>query len=394
MRIRSVLWPLLFLLLALAGPAGADTFVVNTTDDTTDGTCNAAHCSLREALAAAHSAAGAPHVINFDIPGAGVRTINVGTTLPLISQSVTIDGYTQPGSSPNTNATGAINAVPLIELRGNGSASGIQIINFGANPDVLVRGIIGSNFSGGVFVMPSGSLTVRGSFIGTTANGLAANNTTQNGLSTSTGTMVVGGTSPADRNVISGNQRGVSAGLAPSGGTNVLLQGNLIGLNKNGTAAVPNGVGYESFGCNGGNATGRIGGTTPAERNVISGNTETGVNISNCGVGTGNTSIGSFVRGNFIGTDVTGAAPIPNGRGVEVTSGPNIVVGGLNPGEGNLIAFNTGAGVVLSAPGQRARRARQQHPLERRPRHRHRRQRRLGQRRERRRRQPSPTSLS
>ena len=278
-----------------------------------------------------------------------MRTINVGTTLPQINQSVTIDGYTQPGSSPNTNATGAINAVPLIELRGNGSASGIQIVNFGANPDVLVRGIIGSNFANGVFVMPSGSLTVRGSFIGTTANGLAANNTTENGLSTSTGTMVVGGTSPADRNVISGNQRGVSAGLSPFGGTNVLLQGNLIGLNKNGTAAVPNGVGYVSFGCNGGNATGRIGGTTPAERNVISGNTEIGVNIGNCGVGTGSTSIGSFVRGNFIGTDVTGATPIPNGRGVEVTSGPNIVVGGLNPGEGNLIAFNTGAGVVLSA---------------------------------------------
>ena len=347
MRIRSVLRPLL-LLLALAAPANADIFVVNTTDDTSDGTCNVAHCSLREALAAAQSGVGAPHVINFNIPGAGVRTINVATTLPLISQSTTIDGYTQPGSSPNTNATGAINAVPLIELRGNGSATGIQIINFGGNPNALVRGIIGSNFSGGVFVLLSASLTVRGSFIGTTADGLAANNTTQNGLSTSTGTMVVGGTSPADRNVISGNQRGVSVGLEPSGGTNVLLQGNLIGLNKNGTAAVPNGVGYVSLGCNGGNATGRIGGTTPAERNVISGNTEAGVNISNCGVGTSNTSIGSFVRGNFIGTDVTGAAPIPNGRGVEVTNGPNIVVGGLNPGEGNVIAFNTGAGVVLS----------------------------------------------
>ena len=82
MRIRSVLRPLL-LLLALAGPANADTFVVNTTDDTTDGTCNVAHCSLREALAAAGSAVGAPHVINFAIPGAGVRTINVGTSLPL-----------------------------------------------------------------------------------------------------------------------------------------------------------------------------------------------------------------------------------------------------------------------------------------------------------------------
>jgi hypothetical protein len=162
------------------------------------------------------------------------------------------------------------------------------------------------------------------------------------------GTLTVGGTNPADRNVISGNLRGVSAILPPNGGINVLLQGNLIGLNKNGTAAVPNQFGYASAGCNGGNATGRIGGTTPAERNVISGNTQIGVNIGNCGVGTSNTSTGSFVRGNFVGTDVTGTVAIPNGRGVEVTSGPNIVVGGLGAGEGNLIAFNTGAGVVLS----------------------------------------------
>jgi CSLREA domain-containing protein len=85
---------------------------VNTTSDATDGACDATHCSLREALAAAQ--AGGPHTIAFDIPGSGVRTITVGSgCVPRVFTPVTVDGYTQPGSSPNTNATGAINAVPL-----------------------------------------------------------------------------------------------------------------------------------------------------------------------------------------------------------------------------------------------------------------------------------------
>lgn len=350
LRIHSTLWPFLFLLVALAAPARATTFTVNVTDDTSDGTCNGAHCSLREALLAAQAATGAPHVINFDIPGSGVRTITcLGANFgwPFIFQSVTIDGYSQPGSSPNTNASGAINAVPLIELRGQGGVPGLQVVNFGANPEVLARGLIGSGFSQGVFVQSGGVLTIRGSFIGTTADGLAGANPNETGLSIRRGTLTVGGTNPADRNVISGNLQGITAFLAPGDGIVALIQGNLIGLNKHGTAAVPNRTGYTSSGCNGGNATGRIGGTSAAERNVISGNTQHGINIGNCGVGTGNTSIGSFVRGNLIGTDVTGTLAIPNGRGVEVTSGPNVVVGGLGAGEGNLIAFNTGAGVVL-----------------------------------------------
>jgi CSLREA domain-containing protein len=348
MRMRSISWLALFALLGLAGPASATTFTVNVTDDTTDGTCNAAHCSLREAMAAAQSPAGAPHVIAFNIPGGGVKTIAIGSLLPQLNQTVTIDGYTQPGSSPNTNATGAINAVPLIELRGTG-ASGLQIVDFGANPVIVARGLIGSNFSGGLFVMSSGSLTVRGSFIGTTADGLAANNPAQFGLSASGGTLVVGGTNPADRNVISGNSVGIVANLSPFGSISAVVQGNLIGLNKTGTAAVPNQFGYSSGGCNGGNASGQIGGATAAARNVVSGNTEIGINIGNCGVGTSNTSVGSFVRGNFVGTDVTGTNAVPNLIGVSVGSGPNVVVGGLNAGDGNLIAFNTGAGVVLAS---------------------------------------------
>ena len=61
--------------------------------------------SLRQAILDAEAAAGAD-TIAFAIPGAGVHTITPLTLLPIISQPVTIDGYTQPGSSPNTNPTG------------------------------------------------------------------------------------------------------------------------------------------------------------------------------------------------------------------------------------------------------------------------------------------------
>ncbi len=81
---------------AAAAPLAAATFTVTNTDDSGPG-------SLRQAITDAEAAAGAD-TIAFAIPGAGVHTITPLTLLPIISQPLTIDGYTQPGSSPNTNA--------------------------------------------------------------------------------------------------------------------------------------------------------------------------------------------------------------------------------------------------------------------------------------------------
>src|SRR5262245_5991918 len=54
--------------------------------------------------------------IAFDIPGAGVHTIRPTTALPIIRDPVVIDGYTQPGSSPNTLDVGD-NAALRIEVQ-------------------------------------------------------------------------------------------------------------------------------------------------------------------------------------------------------------------------------------------------------------------------------------
>ena len=73
---------------------------------------------MRAAIQQANATAGAD-AINFNVPGTRVKTINVGATgfgtLPTITDPVTINGYTQPGSSPNTKAVGN-DAVLKIEL--------------------------------------------------------------------------------------------------------------------------------------------------------------------------------------------------------------------------------------------------------------------------------------
>ena len=106
---RIALATALFSLVALAVTAA--TYTVTTTADSGAG-------SLRQAILDANANAGAD-TIAFDIPGSGIHTITPLTTLPAITQSLTIDGYTQTGASPNTNPFGQPwNAVILIEIDG------------------------------------------------------------------------------------------------------------------------------------------------------------------------------------------------------------------------------------------------------------------------------------
>src|SRR5262249_25643366 len=79
----------------------APVFTVNSTNDTDDGVCNAAHCSLREAINLANAQSGSEQHIAFNIPGSCPRAIFINKPLPDITGPVTIDGYTQPGSNVN-----------------------------------------------------------------------------------------------------------------------------------------------------------------------------------------------------------------------------------------------------------------------------------------------------
>lgn len=75
--------------------------------------------SLRQAILNANSSLGTD-TINFNIPGAGPHTIQPSSELPTITDPVIIDGYTQPGASPNSNGPGlGLNTVLKIELDGS-----------------------------------------------------------------------------------------------------------------------------------------------------------------------------------------------------------------------------------------------------------------------------------
>ena len=157
----------------------------------------------------------------------------------------------------------------------------------------------------------------------------------------------VGGTTAAARNVISGNElTGLVIGGSPSEpATGTVVQGNYVGTDASGTAAIGNVVGvalvFDVSGV-------LVGGNTPAERNVISGNSVFQVQISYDSNFVLNPT-NNRVEGNFIGTDVSGTNPIggSNFAAVHIQTNPDSgnVIGGTAPGTGNTIAFNTSTGV-------------------------------------------------
>lgn len=119
-------------------------FTVTNTNDSGPG-------SLRQAINDANNSPGLD-LTSFNIPGGGVKTISPTTQLPVVSEAATIDGYTQPGASPNSLAVGN-NAVLLIELSGNSlppNVGGIALVGGG----ITLRGLVinrfdNSGFSGG-----------------------------------------------------------------------------------------------------------------------------------------------------------------------------------------------------------------------------------------------------
>src|SRR5713226_2668330 len=119
-------------------PMAGATFTVTTTADNGSNS-SPTPGSLREAIVNGNAVCGG--TINFNIPGSGVQTITPPASLPDITAPVTIDGYTQPGASPNTLGNGD-NAVLLIELNGNGG-SGLSI----TTANCTVRGLVINGFN-------------------------------------------------------------------------------------------------------------------------------------------------------------------------------------------------------------------------------------------------------
>jgi len=314
------------LLVTAAAPAA--TFTVTSTADSGAG-------SLREAMTNANGNPGAD-TIHFNIVGSGVHTITPATKLPNITEAVTINGYSQPGASANTHAPDqGSNAVLLIELNGQNlsgfdgycldvAASGVTIRGLAINrcQNSAIRALLGGN-----------GMVVAGNFLGTDPSGSSRPGVQIQGVELNGGTgATIGGSNPADRNVIAGND-GSDIFFNDSGGSNAVIQGNLIGTNAAGTAAIPGQFSETGVYIRIGTGV-TIGGLTPAVRNVISGRRSAAISV---GYTVGSVAAQATIRGNYIGTDVTGTQPIANGYGIVLNSVNNIVGGGA-AGAGNVIA--------------------------------------------------------
>ena len=209
------------------------------------------------------------------------------------------------------------------------------------------RNIISGNFAQGVIIGDLGtdSNMVQGNFIGTDLTGTAALANQFSGVAIfgSASLNVIGGSTAKARNIVSGNSGG-GVNISGAKTKSNKVQGNFIGTNLTATSALPNPVGVQIFDHAINNS---IGGTKSALRNVISGNTFQGVAIS----GTGTKS--NKVIGNFIGTDSTGNAALPNGgAGISVfNKAQSNVIGGPTAASRNVISGNLNQGITLSDSG-------------------------------------------
>ena len=317
----------------LAPPARASsTFTVDSIDDTgdadPDGVCGS--CTLREAIQEANSNANPAEVdrIDFDISGTGVHTISPTSALPAITQPAIIDGYSQPGASPNTRTVGD-DAVLKIVLDGIGvSGNGLQISDAS---DSVIRGLVVKRFSLAGIVVSGGSARnlIQGNFVGTSRSGTLDRGNGGDGvvLSANTSGTVVGGSTPEKRNVISANG---DTGISLDGAGASFVKGNYVGTDASGTRD----LGNDDTGINISGASGTtIGGKTAASRNLLSGNAGSGLAFA---------GRQGKVFGNRIGTTVDGKAALGNDlHGVSIRGGASgNLLGDGTPGGSNTIAFN------------------------------------------------------
>lgn len=318
-------------------------------------TNNSGAGSLRAAIADANADA-VFDTIEFQIPGAGPHIISPERTNPAdplsvampISTPMLIDGYSQPGASPNTESVGN-NANIRIRLDGALAGAGVGGI-FIDGAGATVKGLAISNFEDGVIIRGGGGGNIiAGNFIGLDTLGQPLGNRGYGVTIEGSPGNTIGGTDPAARNVISNNED-IGVRLVRSGSVDNVIQGNYIGTNPDGTLDRGNlgpGIEINEFSTFGFASRTTIGGLEAGAGNLISGNNGNGVAIVGAGAQF------NSVLGNRIGVNAGGTAAIPNSfHGVLITfssgnAASNNTIGGVTPAARNIISGNMRAGVAM-----------------------------------------------
>ncbi|MEW6157926.1 MAG: right-handed parallel beta-helix repeat-containing protein, partial [Verrucomicrobiota bacterium] len=293
-------------------------------------TTDAGAGSLRQAILDANANAG-PDTITFNIAGASL-TITPASALPDLTEAVVIDGTSQPGFAGS----------PLIEISGSalssGTPDGLRILA----GNTTLRALVINRFRGDGVELSGGNgnvvehcvigLDKAGADQGNFLNGVLINNSNDN---------IIGSTVTGAGNVISGNNNN---GIRIQGtSTNNRILGNIIGLHADG--ATDRGNSQDGVLISGASGN-QIGGTTPESRNLISGNSGDGIEISSAG------AANNVIQGNFIGTDITGNLDRGNSAdGIFINGTSAAQIGGRIAGAGNLISGNNSEGITLSGTG-------------------------------------------
>ncbi len=335
-------------------PTGT-TFLVNSSADTwNDANCQPAPgtCTLRQAFNASNTHVnedGSANAINFGIsvPETGPIVIQLDpakswgqVALGWANTPVVINGITQRGAVCDETTRNI--RIQINPGSGLGPDIGGVGLSHGLGDGSVVRGVAIGGFTGPGINIHSSNSRIECSNLGMDADGSTTHGNGGPGVDIQDGTgNIIGGGGAGHRNIISGNG---GPGVRVSTANNT-ISGNYIGIDVTGSLARPNANGI-GVGNSHGAATGNvIGGTSPDQRNIISGNTGGGAPV---GVLLWNGS--NRVVGNYIGTDVSGLHPIPNGQGIRIESAADNVIGGIETGQGNVISGNNAAGVVLANP--------------------------------------------
>jgi len=321
-------------MLAFPALSAAATFTVNTVDDPGEGACTTLHCTLREAMNAANLSPGAD-LIAFNIPGPAPHSIKPLTQLPTVTDPVTIDATTEPDYSCD----------PVVELDGTLAGPGAYGFFILKGPST-VRGFVINRFTqvGILLLSPAASDSrVDTNFIGTDITGQLDLGNHREGVDVfgAADNQIGDASRPCGRNVVSGNDGGgitLRSGQFDGAADRNSVQNNVVGLNEDGTTAVPN----SSAGINVGSEQNTIGGTAAGERNVVSGNFANGMAV----FGDRNT-----IQGNLVGTDALGTSARPNLNGIEINNGANNQVGGATAGARNVVSGNRQEGLQIANEG-------------------------------------------
>ena len=302
--------------------------------------------SLRQAILYSNANPGLD-TITFNIPGAGLHIISPGSPLPDLVDPVVIDATTQPGFDPS-------NPRPVIELNGADAGTGASGFTIDTQEPLsramaviaggsTIRGLVINQFGGYGILIDSGNNLINGDWIGTNANGTAALGNGLDGIFLSNS---AGNT--ISGNLISGN--GINQDAAgidlESNDSNNVIAGNKIGTNAAGDAMLGNSLHGIFLGNGSSNNT--IGGPTDNDRNVISGNGQFPVAdlATQGGVGVyifGANTSGNVVQHNYIGTNAAGIAALTNSViGVLISQSFGNTV------QGNLISGNRLIGLEIA----------------------------------------------